>query len=73
MQIDRTGIAIFANYDVPDLDLIEPENPNPKMVHKQGCAGIPIPFHKFHDFGHSIFHIPYSIKWPKLWNLWNIH
>jgi hypothetical protein len=28
IKIDRTGIAIFANYEVPDLDLIEPENPN---------------------------------------------
>jgi hypothetical protein len=29
IKIDRTGIAVFANYEVPDLDLIEPENPNP--------------------------------------------
>jgi hypothetical protein len=29
IKIDRTEIAVFANYEVPDLDLIEPENPNP--------------------------------------------
>jgi hypothetical protein len=29
IKIDRAGIAVFANYEVPDLDLIEPENPNP--------------------------------------------
>jgi hypothetical protein len=29
IKIDRTGIAVFANYEVPDLDFIGPENPNP--------------------------------------------
>jgi hypothetical protein len=27
IKIDRAGIAVFANYEVPDFDLIEPENP----------------------------------------------
>jgi hypothetical protein len=30
IKIDRAEIAVFANYEVPDLNLIEPENPNPK-------------------------------------------
>jgi hypothetical protein len=29
IKIDRAGIAIFANYEVPDLALIGPEKPNP--------------------------------------------
>jgi hypothetical protein len=29
IKIDRTGIAVSAYYEVPDLDLIEPENNSP--------------------------------------------
>jgi hypothetical protein len=29
IKIDSAGIAVFASYEVPDLDLIEPENTNP--------------------------------------------
>jgi hypothetical protein len=29
IKIDSAGIAVFAYYEVPDLDLIEPENTNP--------------------------------------------
>jgi hypothetical protein len=29
IKIYRAGIAVFAYYEVPDLDLIEPENNNP--------------------------------------------
>jgi hypothetical protein len=29
IKIDSAGIAVFAYYEVPDLDLIEPENNNP--------------------------------------------
>jgi hypothetical protein len=28
-SVNSAGIAVFANYEVPDLDLIEPENNNP--------------------------------------------
>jgi hypothetical protein len=27
IKIDSAGIAVFAYYEVPDLDFIEPENP----------------------------------------------
>jgi hypothetical protein len=27
IKIDRAGIAVFANYEVPDLRFLEPENP----------------------------------------------
>jgi hypothetical protein len=29
IKIDSAGIAVIANYKVPNLELIEPENPNP--------------------------------------------
>jgi hypothetical protein len=32
IKIDSAGIAVFAYYEVPDLDLIEPDNNNPRVI-----------------------------------------